>query len=220
MANILCHSMEVINSVRSKTGRVILFYSCQKDSIVLLDLIAPYFKEVVCVFMYFVADLEHVNKHIRKVEAKYQNVRFIQVQHWFISSIKHNASNPDVKILKLCDIVKTVKAQKGIDYCFLGLKQSDSFNRLLMLRGYDKEAINETFDMIYPLSKWTDKDVESYIYSKGLISPIEHTIKKNCSDLKLGLEAFSYLSANYPNDLKKILKEYPLTFSETIEKIN
>ena len=61
------HANEVIASVRQKTDRAILFYSCGKDSEVLLDLMAPHFKEIVCVFMYFVKllSLKDVDESVR-----------------------------------------------------------------------------------------------------------------------------------------------------------
>ena len=44
---------------------VILFHSASgKDSIALLDILAPRFKRVVCVFMYIVKDMEHISRYI------------------------------------------------------------------------------------------------------------------------------------------------------------
>lgn len=72
------HANEVIASVRQKrTGRS--FYSCGKDSEVLLDLMAPHFKEIVCVFMYFVKGLDHIDNYLRAVKARYANVTILQV---------------------------------------------------------------------------------------------------------------------------------------------
>ena len=65
------HANEVIASVRQKTDRAILFYSCGKDSEVLLDLMAPHFKEIVCVSMYFVKGLDHIDNYLRAVKARY-----------------------------------------------------------------------------------------------------------------------------------------------------
>lgn len=78
----LTHAQRVISTVRQQSGRAILFYSAGKDSIALLDLMAPHFDEIVLVFMYLVKDLEHVNKYLRDAEARYKNVRVAQVPHW------------------------------------------------------------------------------------------------------------------------------------------
>ena len=81
------HANEVIASVRQKTDRAILFYSCGKDSEVLLDLMAPHFKEIVCVFMYFVKGLDHIDNYLRAVKARYANVTILQVPHWTLTRV-------------------------------------------------------------------------------------------------------------------------------------
>lgn len=54
-------AISIIKQVSELTDRVILFHSASgKDSIALLDLIHPYFKEIVCVYMYVVKDLQHI----------------------------------------------------------------------------------------------------------------------------------------------------------------
>lgn len=50
-------AIDIIKNVALKADRVILFHSASgKDSITLLDLISPYFKDIVCVYMYVVKD--------------------------------------------------------------------------------------------------------------------------------------------------------------------
>lgn len=77
----------VIKTVSQKADRAILFYSCGKDSLALLDLMAPHFKEIICVFMYFAKDLEHINRYIRWAESKYPNIKVLQVPHWNLTYI-------------------------------------------------------------------------------------------------------------------------------------
>ena len=75
-----------INSIKAlsaKVDRVILFHSgAGKDSIALLNMMSPYFKEIVCVYMYMVKDLEHINRYILWAEKRYPNCRFIQTPHY------------------------------------------------------------------------------------------------------------------------------------------
>jgi len=133
------HARQVISLVSQQTDRAILFYSCGKDSITTLDLIAPHFKEIVCVFMYFVKGLEHINTYLKFSQTKYKNVRVIQLPHWNLTWILRSGvycvPNDKIKLLKLKDIITYVKKTTGIDYVFLGMKQADSLNRRLMLRG-------------------------------------------------------------------------------------
>lgn len=176
------HANEVIASVRQKTDRAILFYSCGKDSEVLLDLMAPHFKEIVCVFMYFVKGLDHIDNYLRAVKARYANVTILQVPHWTLTRVLrcglYCIPNPNVKLLSLKDVDESVRMKTGISYSFYGMKQSDGMNRCLMLRGYENEAISNT-NKVYPLSNLP--------------------------------EVFDYLRRHYPQDLEKIYKVFPLS---------
>ena len=68
-----------IAAVRRKSDSCILFCSLGKDSLVLLDMIYPQFERVVCVFMYFVEGLEHIERWVGWIRAKYPRVEFVQV---------------------------------------------------------------------------------------------------------------------------------------------
>ena len=61
---------ESIGIVRQQSDSAILFLSLGKDSLVLLDLIYPQFNRIVCVFMYFVPGLEHIERWVRWVQAR------------------------------------------------------------------------------------------------------------------------------------------------------
>lgn len=204
------HANEVIASVRQKTDRAILFYSCGKDSEVLLDLMAPHFKEIVCVFMYFVKGLDHIDNYLRAVKARYANVTILQVPHWTLTRVLrcglYCIPNPNVKLLSLKDVDESVRMKTGISYSFYGMKQSDGMNRCLMLRGYENEAISNT-NKVYPLSKWKKSDVMAYIKAKKLPEPISYN-KNKSQGLTFLPEVFDYLRRHYPQDLEKIYKVF------------
>lgn len=212
--NITQHSSMVINTVRGQTDRVILFYSCGKDSIVLLDMVAPYFKEVICVYMYFVKDLYHINRFIQYSKSKYSNVMFLEVPHWNLSrALKIGLfcqPQKDIRILKLCDVVDRVRAKTGVEWCFIGMKQADSLNRRLMLRTYEYEAINAESKIAYPLSIWKKKEILSYIKFHNLPTPVEYS-KEAGNGLWFDLKVFLWLKENEPEDLRKILRAFPLS---------
>lgn len=215
------HAMQVISLVSQQTDRAILFYSCGKDSITLLNLIAPHFKEIVCVFMYFVKDLDHINTYLKFSQAKYKNIRIIQLPHWNLTWLLRSGvycvPNDKIKLLKLKDIIAYVKKTTGIDYVFLGMKQADSLNRRLMLRGYELEAINRKSNLIYPLSHWSNLDVEKYIQFNHLPKPIKYTNKKKSQGLTFDIDVFLWLKKNYPGDLEKIIRQFPLSESILFE---
>lgn len=210
--NIYQHTQQVIDTVRKKTNRVLLFYSCGKDSIALLNWCAKNFSEVVCVFMYFVKDLEHINKFINFSKKQYPNISFIQRPHYALTYINKSGlfcSPQNTRILKLSDIIQSVRLETQIEYVFLGMKQSDSMNRRIMLRQYELQAISPT-NLVYPFSLWKDKDVLRYISNNRLPKPIQYSNKKS-NGITFDLDVYLYLREHYPNDLQKILDVYPLS---------
>lgn len=202
-----------INAVREKTDSVVLFCSLGKDSLVLLDLIAPKFKRVVCVFMYFVKGLEHVERYIRWVKATYPNVEMVQIPHWTLTYAfragLYCTPRPNIKLLKLADVVKAIRVRYGLEYCFLGMKKADSMNRRLMLNGY--EANNyENKGLVFPLAEWTQKEVLAYMKQHQLPEPVRYS-KKASSGVGFDVDCFRWMEKNYPEDLEKIYKVFPLS---------
>ena len=122
-----------IDSIRQKSDVCILFCSLGKDSLVLLDMLYQKFERIVCVFMYFVKDLEHINRWIGWVKAKYPKIEFVQVPHWNLTYILRSGlycvPNPKIKLLKLADVIKAMQLKYGIYYTFLGMKTADDKNR-------------------------------------------------------------------------------------------
>ena len=148
----------VIENIRQKSNSCILFCSLGKDSLVLLDMLYPKFDRVVCVFMYFVKDLEHINRWINWVKNRYPKIEFMQVPHWKLTYILRSGlycvPNPKIKLVKLADVCKAMRLKTGIDYVFLGMKKADGMNRRLMLNTYDEYVNNFN---VYPLADFTQK---------------------------------------------------------------
>lgn len=202
-----------IDTVREKSSSAMLFLSLGKDSLVLLDLIYPKFDKIVCVFMYFVKDLEHIDRWINWVKAKYPKIEFVQVPHWNLTYILKGGlycvANPKVKLLKLADVVNSMKLKYNIDYVFLGMKKADGMNRLLMLKGY--EANNyENDGLVYPLAEWTQKDILTYMKQRGLPQPVRYSLKAS-SGVGFNLDCMLWMEKFFPEDLQKIYKVFPLS---------
>ena len=201
-----------IDAIRAKSDSAILFCSLGKDSLVLLDLIYPKFNRIVCVFMYFVKDLEHINRWIGWVKAKYPKIEFVQIPHWNLSYILRGGlycvPQPKVKLIKLADVVKAIRLKYGIHHVFLGMKKADGMNRRLMLKGYqENDYENEGF--VYPLADWTQKDILAYMKQHNLPESGRYSIKAS-SGVGFNLDCFLWLEKHYPQDLQKIYKVFPL----------
>ena len=201
-----------IDAIRAKSDSAVLFLSLGKDSLVLLDLIYPRFKKVVCVFMYFVKDLEHINRWIGWVKAKYPAIEFVQVPHWNLTYILRSGlycvPNPKVKLLKLADVVKAMQLKYGIQYAFLGMKKADGMNRRLMLNGYQANDY-ENNGLVYPLAEWNQRDILAYMKQNGLPEPIRYSLKAS-SGVGFNLDCFLWLEKNFPQDLQRIYKVFPM----------
>lgn len=201
-----------IDAIRVKSDNALLFLSLGKDSLVLLDLLYPRFKKVVCVFMYFVKDLEHINRWIGWVKAKYPAIEFVQVPHWNLTYILRGGlycvPNPKVKLLKLADVVKAMQLKYGIQYAFLGMKKADGMNRRLMLNGYQANDY-ENNGLVYPLAEWNQRDILAYMKQNGLPEPIRYSLKAS-SGAGFNLDCFLWLEKNFPQDLQRIYKVFPM----------
>lgn len=206
-------SYRIIDSIREKSDSCLLFCSLGKDSLVLLDLVYPRFKRVVCVFMYFVKDLEHINRWIGWVKARYPNVEFMQIPHWNLSYILRSGMycvpNPKVKLLKLSDVTNAMRLKTGIQYVFLGMKKADGMNRRLMLKGYE-ENLYEHNGCVYPLADWTQKDILAYMRQNRLPEPVRYGLKAS-NGVGFNIDCMLWLEKNFPGDLQKIFKTFPLS---------
>ena len=202
-----------IDLIRERSSEALLFLSLGKDSLVLLDLLYPKFDRIVCVFMYFVKDLEHINRWINWTKARYPKIEFVQVPHWNLTYILRGGMycvpNPEVRLLKLADVVKAMQLKHGVYYTFLGMKKADGMNRRLMLNGCEEKGY-ENNGMCYPLADWTQKDILAYMKQNNLPEPVRYGNKAS-NGIGFNIDCFLWLRSNYPVDLQKIIKAFPMS---------
>lgn len=203
---------KVIDGIAEKTDSVMLMCSLGKDSIVTLDLIYPKFKRIVCVFMYFVKGLEHVERWVRWVQSKYPRVEFVQIPHWNLTytlrSGLYCVAQPNVKLMKLADVIRSLRLTYGIHYVFLGMKKADGANRNLMLKGYEAQNY-ENGGFVYPLADWNQKMVLAYMRQHRLPQPVRYSLKAS-SGIGFNMDCLSWMEKNFPGDLQLIYKTFPM----------
>lgn len=228
----------IADEIAKLTDEVILFHSATgKDSIALLDILAPRFKRIVCVFMYVVKDLEHNGRYISYARNKYKNCEFVQIPHFAVFSyIKYGYmghwQNENQKLYSMADLTEIIRKKYNIGWTAFGFKQSDSLNRRCMLRSYNEyaeksigrmEAINDKTKKFYPLSHYKNRDVLEYIDCNGLIRPesFGSNVRSNGENIS-NVDFMIYLREKFPNDLKRLFAEYPgcerLLFEHDYEK--
>lgn len=206
-------ALKSITAISRETDSVILFCSLGKDSLVLLDLVAPRFKRVVCVFMYFVQGLDHIDRYVRYVCSKYPNVEWLEIPHWSMTYVLRHGlycePQPDIKLLKLTDTINIIREETGLRYVFLGMKASDSMNRNLIMKGC-RENNYERNGLVYPLAEWKTAHIASYIRQNRIIEPVRYS-RNNSGGLGFNKECFLWMREHAPQDLEKVLKAFPLS---------
>lgn len=212
----LIYAQQVIEQIAQKTNKVILFHSMSgKDSIALLHLLYPHFDQITCVFMYVVKDLEHIARYMHYINKKYPKARIIQIPHFAVFSyIKTghlgHRQNEKQRIYNLSDLTDNIREKTAIEWAFFGFKQSDSMNRRVMLRTYQEQAINEKNKKVYPLSTYKNNDIIEYIKAEKLITPEKYGNSQSSGTDINDLNYLLFLRNHFPNDLKKVIAEFPL----------
>lgn len=204
---------ETIDRVRRDSDSAVVFLSLGKDSLVLLDLVYPRFDRVICVFMYFVKGLEHIERWIAWVKRKYPKVEIIQVPHWNLTYLLRGGvyctPNPKVKLLKLSDVIQSIRLKTGIRHAFLGMKKADGMNRLLMLKGYEGEGYIHD-GLVYPLAEMNQRQILAYMKQHGLPEPVRYSLAAS-SGVGFNEACFTWLEKYFPQDLEKIYEVFPMS---------
>lgn len=205
--------LSTIAEVRKQTASAVVFVSFGKDSLVMLDLLYPRFDRLLCVFMYFAKDLEHINRYFRYCKVRYPRAEWVQVPHWNLDYIRRSGMycqpDPDVKLRKLSDVFADVRDASGIEWVFLGMKKADSLNRRLMLMQYEQSKYTNN-RIAYPLAEMTDREIRSYIRSAKLPAPVVYGSGTN-NGMGFNLDCLLWMRKNFPGDLDKIYREFPLS---------
>ena len=208
---------ETINIVKKQANKVILFHSATgKDSIALLDLLAPHFEKIVCVFMYYVKNLAYEHRYIEWAKKMYPNCEFIEVPHFAVTSFVKRGylglkKDSSIKDRTLKDVTKQIKQMTGIDWAFFGFKKIDSIDRRIMLNELPT-GISESTKNAYPLADFKNSQVLEHINNRRLIPPFNYNKAKPSSGCDISDPTFlDYMKQKYPDDLQKIFKTYPYT---------
>lgn len=221
--NPLIAADDCIQYVRSQTDTCILMCSLGKDSIVTLDMIAPHFKRIVCVFMFFVKGLEHIERWKSWVCARYKNVEFVEIPHWNLTYILRSGlyctPHPNQKLLKLMDIEKALRLKYNIQWVFLGMKKADSMNRNLMITQFKDTHYTDNMNA-YPLAEFSQKQILSYMVMHHLPEPVQYGLCQAGAEARVGkasngigfnLDCLLWMREYYPQDLERIYQVFPLS---------
>lgn len=208
---------DILDKVAEQTDEIILFHSLSgKDSIAMLDLCYPRFKRVVCVFMYIVPNLSHLNRYANYIRKTYPRAEIIQTKHYALYNYEKygfmgTEKVEDQRQWRLRDIASYISNLIGIEWTAYGFKQTDSLQRRLMLRGYDDNAIEWNMKKVYPLSEYNNKDIMAYIRTCNLKMPEDYGDNGRSMGTDIANVAYlKWLKLNYPDDFLKVCEVFPL----------
>lgn len=207
--------IDTIMHASEKSDTCILFYSGSgKDSIALLHMVQPYFKKVVCVYMYLIKDLSFIEPFLRHAR-NYPNVEVLQIPHPDVykhrkAGIFKNKADNSIKLVSLKDYEIYLKAKYQSEVVVFGMKITNSFVRRGMFFKASQEPIHFDYGKFYPIVSWTNKEVISYIQFNNLPMPLKLGSTRASSGVSLRLDTMSFIKQHYPKDYEKILIEYPL----------
>lgn len=164
--------------------------------------------------MYVVPNLDHINRYIAYAQKKYPKAQFIQVPHYGLFSYYQTGYmgcvKRDIRKYNLSELTDILRNKYGIEWACFGFKQSDGMNRRIMLRTYEQNAINSSTRKFFPLSEYKNADVLKYIEQNNLIKPEKYGATQSSGTNISDIGYLTYLRNNYPQDLKKIIAEFPM----------
>lgn len=173
--------------------------------------------------MAFVHGLEHIDRWIRWVKARYPNVEFLEIPHWNLTYILRSGlyctPHPKQKLLKLADIIKALRLKYDTQWVFLGMKKADGMNRNLMITRFKDNHYTDNFQA-YPCAEFSQKQILSYMKMHNLPQPVMYSLATSGDEAKVGkasngigfnLDCMLWLRKNYPQDLETIFKTFPLS---------
>jgi phosphoadenosine phosphosulfate reductase len=158
---------------RFKNNKLVVSFSCGKDSVVLLDLLIS--NKIKCepVHYYIVPDLSYneevmtwfedkyrikVNRIVSPIYTKMKSADLLCVNRiWNLSSDKQNPFKRAETLIN-----KTF----NFDWNAVGIKQNDSVMRRMTIVKHG--WIYPNTKKIYPLYDWSDRDVWAYMHYKGM----------------------------------------------------
>ena len=209
------NSIDILHKIRKETDTIILFSSITgKDSILLTHYCCEVFDRVISVYMYIVKDLEHIKKYQSYFQARYKNIEYMQVPHfslsWHIHSGFHGIrQDKTIKRVTLDDLIQQVRAKTGIEWTCIGMKKYDSIQRRFELKELEDESINRQTKRVYPLTDLSNKAVVEAIRLNRLPLPVSYNDDHSqCVEIN-SKEFIGWLYEKWPNDLEKVLKQYP-----------
>jgi len=191
---------------------VVVYFSTGKDSAAMLSLFQKFMPgRYSPVFLYYYKNLEIRESVLRHYEQRF-NINFLRLPQYDKAAKTINTKIKQADIDAYCrDYFKT-------PWVAYGYKALDSLARRGMLWNTDN-GIDWKYKKLYPLYRWSDKQVMQYIIKNNL--PIAPDYAYGYRDINVFKgEAVVWLYKNYRADYERIRKQEPDIEGELIRAQN
>ena len=187
-----------------------------KDSLVTLDLCVREFgaENVRAFFMYLVKGLDCVESTLRWCMRHYEiDVEFLP--HWQLANsykyaeyMPHRTGASEWRDTRLIDIEQAARLKTGADWLAYGHRMTDSIERVGMLSKL--KGLDPVGRRVYPLWRWNEASVMSYLRHHKIPQPPKLTIlKRSMTGVSFQEDTLLAIRSKFPDDYEKIVEVFP-----------
>jgi phosphoadenosine phosphosulfate reductase len=204
---------------REHASSVVVGLSGGKDSLTVLDLAVEIFGagNVAAFAMYLVRGLRCFEAPIDLASRRY-GIRVEYVPHFELGRIykyavcrPHTVGAADIRETKMVDIEALVRKRTGIDWLVYGHRAAESPQRRGMLNSC--QGLNEKGKRVYPIWRWRQADVLSYLRLKRIAVP-SMFVDARIRGVGLDPETLIYIRDHFPDDYARMLTVFPFASAQ------
>lgn len=219
------NSNELCEQISERTnGKVILSFSCGKDSIAAWIQLKRYFKEIIPVYYYLIPGLSFIEKSLRYYEDFFET-KILRSPNPNLLKMLNSAmyqTEESFEIIKSCDIpiytmdemfnqVRVNNFQDNNVFVGTGVRASDNLTRFTTVKVHG--AVNKNRKQFFPIYDWNKQRLVDEFLAAKVKLPYDYAIWGASFD-GLHYKFLKGLYDNYPDDFKKVKEFFPLIEAE------
>lgn len=207
-----------------RVKRVMLSFSCGKDSIGCWINMARFYPVIVPFYLYLIPDLEFVEKSLQYYESVF-GCHIIRLPHpslyrWTRNDVftspplvevydRLNPVNFDYEDIR--SLVWDVCGDEGDGWYAVGVRAADNINRWGSVKKYG--PVNEKAKKFYPIFDWNKEKLLSEIKQSKIKLPVDYRMFGRSFD-GIDYRFLAPIKKYYPRDYERILEFFPFADME------